>query len=286
VIDFGETFSSPNYEIRDANGNLGNAGTLNDPAGIQATLTKPDGTLANPTLVNPTAGVYTFDYLTTQAGRHQVLISATGGVLGTLVRRWVDTFDVREAEPGFLISLEDAKTHLNITGNQWNEELRSFIETVTSVVEHQVGNVVQRTFTETYDGGGTDIRLRHSPVISITSVVEAGTTLPATDYDVLGSAHPMLIKSTGMIPLWWAYGIQNIVVTYKVGRVIVPANITLGGKIILQHMWETQRSSSSGRRPPGIAADLAEAADEFGRSFAVPRRALELLVPDVRWNYA
>lgn len=274
MIDFGETYSSPNYEVRDTAGALANAGTINNPAGIQATITLPDGTTTNPTLASPSTGIYNFDYLTTQAGRHQVLISATGGILGSLVRRWVDTFDVSPADPGLILSLAWAKTHLNLTGTVDDEELRRFIAAATKVVEGKVGSVVRHTVVDQYDGGRPSIRLRQPPVISITSVAENGTIVASTGYK-LSPDTGLLYRVSGYAQLCWVSGFRNIDVTHVAGRVDPPENISLASEIIVQHLWETQRGGTS-----ATSVFAGEETVPTGFGFSVPRRALELLEPD------
>jgi hypothetical protein len=60
-------------------------------------------------------------------------------------------------------------------------------------------------------------------------------------------------------------------VTHQAGLTAIGANIRLAAKIIIQHLWETQRGTMGvqlgGDNEPYMA----------GRGFAIPRRAVELL---------
>src|SRR4051812_34561484 len=103
IVDLGESWSSPTYEVRDPD-------DVPTAATVTAVITLPDGTLATPPPANPALGDYTVDYLAVQPGLHQVLVSATGGMLGTLVRRWQDTFTVEAART--MVSVEQALQHL------------------------------------------------------------------------------------------------------------------------------------------------------------------------------
>lgn len=266
MIDFGETYSSPNYQVKGPDGVLTNAGT------VTATITLPGQTTVTPTMNNTGAGIYSFDYLTTLAGRHDIMVSATGGILGTLVRRWTDSFTVAPAAAGFVLSMAEARAHLNLTDTADDEELRSWLETVTRVVESQVGEVVPKTYVERHRGGTCSLWLRHRPVISITSIapwLTSGTSYAAADVRATESGRVELL--TGGRFTGGPFG-----VTLLAGRTVVQANIRDAGKIILKHLWETQR---------GASALPLQAADDTGPipgfAFAVPNRAIELLAPDL-----
>lgn len=266
MIDFGETYSSPNYQVKDVAGVLTNAGT------VTATITLPGQTTVSPTVNNTSAGIYSFDYLTTVAGRHDVVVSATGGILGTLVRRWTDSFTVAAAGAGFVLSMAEARAHLNLTDTNDDEELRSWLETVTRVVESQVGDVVVKTVGPERQSGGRSLWLRRRPVLSVTSIgpwLTSGSTYTPADVRATESGRVELLSGgcfTG----------GPFAVLYQVGRTTLTANIRDGSKIILKHCWETQR---------GASALPMQAADDTGFipgfAFAVPNRAIELLAPDL-----
>jgi hypothetical protein len=275
VIDFGETYSSPNYEVRDT------ANALADASTVTVSLTLPDGTTAAPTATHASLGVYNFDYLTAQAGIHTGSVTATGGTLGSLVRKWPVEFTVRPAVPALIVSLEDVRSQLNITSHADDEEILGYIEAATRVVEGYIGPVMRRTITaDPYDGGGTQILLRKYPVLSVTTVTQSGTALAVTGYNI-NTNTGILTRVNGSTPVPFLAGYQNIVVTYIVGRAADLGNITLAAKMIVQHLWTSQRAESAGR-PASTFGDLVEVAP-FGAPFAVPRRAIELLEPD-RWS--
>ena len=98
-LEQGETYQY-RQTVTDAAGTPTNAGT------VTATITLPDGSTVVPTIVNSGAGLYDFDYLTVQAGRHTLLVSATGGTLGSATEKFDDVFNVEE--PGrFLIGFDE-----------------------------------------------------------------------------------------------------------------------------------------------------------------------------------
>jgi hypothetical protein len=112
----------------------------------------------------------------------------------------------------------------------------------------------------------TQLLLRNVPVLSLTSVVSADG---ATTWNV-ADLQPDV--ETGCITVVSGPALTGSVdVTYQVGMVVVPDDYRLAAKIIIQHLWETQRGTMGvqlgGDNEPYMA----------GRGFAIPRRALELL---------
>jgi hypothetical protein len=67
----------------------------------------------------------------------------------------------------------------------------------------------------------------------------------------------------------------RILATYVAGESQVPPNVQLAGLIIIQHLWETQRGA--------MGVQLGGDSDNYvaGRGFAIPRRAIELLGPQL-----
>ncbi|MEU1596202.1 head-tail connector protein [Streptomyces sp. NPDC005708] len=248
-------------------------GTLTNATGVTLTITLPDGTTATPAVTNPPAqtGKYSCDYVTTQAGRHSVRWLFTGP--GSA---YTDVFDVREAVPPLLFSLADAKKHLNIVSTADDDELRGWIESTTRAVEWFVGPVVRRTVTERHTFGCAPVRvLRQIPalsLVSVTAVLTGGVGYQVADLDLDGDTGEVQRKNGGLLT-------GPLIFTYTAGRTIIPANIRDGGKLILQHLWRTQRGSLRGPVIAG-ADDYAVTEPIPGLGYAIPNRALELLEPD------
>ncbi|MGH8571248.1 MAG: head-tail connector protein [Gammaproteobacteria bacterium] len=246
------------------------AGALINATTVSLTITLPDGTLVTPAVANPPAetGIYTYDYPTTQVGRHIWLAASTGptAVYGPIV------FNVIPSSPGGIIGLDEAKQHLNITNSFNDEELRGFLEAATLVVEDVVGPVVARSFTEIHDSGARLV-LNQCPAISLTTlipVLTGGTSYLPADLDLDPNTAVVRHKSGICFE-------GPLRVTYTAGRRVVPDNIVQGTKEIVRHMWDTQRGHS------GIRPGLGEEDLGFTSSgFAVPRRALELFGPHKR----
>lgn len=249
--------------VRDTTGAPVNATT------VVLTVTLPDGTTANPAVTNPSTGVYACDYPTTVNGRHTVRWTSTGPAAA-----YTDAFDVRAADTPYLVSLADAKEQLNITATTSDEELRVYLEAATGVVERHLGQaVVRRSRTEEHTVPTGDVLvLNWAPVVSITSLARVdGTytwsvpTLHVTPTGVVTS--PLGLPPSGALT-----------VTYVAGMPVVPEEYALAARIIVQHLWETQRGAAGAPRAGGLGDTLTlSRSGSSGFGFAIPNRALELL---------
>jgi hypothetical protein len=228
-------------------------GVLANPATATVTITQPDGTTASPTVVLPptVTGQLVVDFTSVQAGLHSVHWATTAPVTSE------DDVFVAEAPARMLVSVDEAVSHLRaggvITSDADREQLQWLCLVATDAVEHDLGRVlVRRTIVETYEGAGGAISLRSTPVISITSVVEAGTTLTINDY-LLNVSQGVLLRGTSLSSQSWAYGRQNIVVTYVAGYARPPAIARKVALNAVQAMWQTSQQASH----PLINEDVA-----------------------------
>ncbi|MFS0697758.1 hypothetical protein [Streptomyces nitrosporeus] len=236
------------------------------------TVTLPDGTATTPAATETTtAGVYQADVPTTTPGRHTVRWVWTGPGWA-----YTDTFDVRDEVPPAILSLADAKQHLNLTGTAEDEEVRFWNGATTRAVETFTGPVVAREFTEVHrERTMRTVVLLRTPVIEVTAMqpVLAGGTV----YDV----EDLVVDSeTGLVQL--ASGAQlrgPLRFVYRAGRPVIEANISGAARIILQHLWRTQRASGRGGLAGGTS-DYSVTEPIPGLGYAIPNRAVQLLEPD------
>lgn len=260
MIEVGDPLPDFAVEIRDA------AGALAAPGALAVTLTLPDLSTTPITPANPSTGKYTGSYVTTQGGRHWARWVATGANASAHSQMW----DVEPADPGGFLSLADAKQHLNIpaTTTTQDDELRLYVSAVCDAVEGLIGPVGRRTVTETVYPSSGVLLLSTSPVVSLTSVTpyaSVALSLGSFSTDVTAG----IIRPLYSVPGLWA---SSYTVVYVAGRAAIPPAVALAARIILAHLWETQRG------PAGLPlADPGEEPATFGLGFAVPNRALELL---------
>jgi hypothetical protein len=250
-----------------------------DPATITLTVTKPDSTVDTFTIGSLThtgTGAYSYIYIPATSGGYRyvwtttVPASASDGV-----------FLVEDATTTVL-TVSEAKTHLGQAGtDQYDAVIGDLIDAAVGVVEGLVGPLFPRTFTETYNGGGYSIILRHTPVISVTSVTEnwgpttytltnqpVGSSTDAYGYDIENVYAGELVRRTvGSYPFPFFAGKGNITVTYVAGRTSVPPDIKLAVIRQLRDLWsdyQSGRTTGRGSQPPlpygvsNMVADLLQ----------------------------
>jgi hypothetical protein len=250
------------WDVKDSAGALTNATT------VTLTVTLPDGTPATPSVTNPPAstGQYRVTYVPTVEGRY-----AWRAVTTSPNTAYQDVFEVRESVSPALLSLADAKAHLNITTTTYDDELREYLEAATKIVESYVGPVVRRTYTRRVGGGRDRIPLPHTQVLEVTAltlVSDGSSPVTLTDLTVDTPSGILSLKAGGSITS------GDLDVTYKVGRAYVESNWTLAAKHIVKANWNSQLGNlpSVQGDDPGYVVT--------GDGYLVPYRAISLLQPD------
>ena len=248
-------------------------GVLVNAQSVSLTITKPDGITTSPAITNPptVTGTYSYNYPSaTLPGRWVGTWTFTmaGGVVGT----YVQMFNVEAADPGYIVSLDDAKKHLDIplTDTDDDEEILDWLAAITPVIEDMAGACVPRTVVE-YQDAARILRLNVTPVISITSIapyLSAGSTYTSGMVRVTEDGRVLLLSGLRFLN-------GPFEITYRAGRVPMPANIIQAVKIILTHLWETQRGASGLPLQGGDDVTIIP-----GLGFAIPNRALQLLKPN------
>jgi hypothetical protein len=277
AIDLGDRYRVTFTNTPPGGGTPVSAGT------VTLTIVLPDDTTVVNTVAPTTPGVYQFDYLTTQAGRHVAQWVGTGANPGA----HVEIFDVRTLTPGYLVSLAVLKDQLNVTGTANDEALRGYIEAATDAVERiRNETIIKRTFTDElylpdyYRGYGQAVNsampygltyrhrstLDHTPAISLTTVARVDGTM-TWDTTLLR------LDPAGIIDVMYGPALSgHIAVTYVAGSRVIRATDSLAAQIIIEHLWQTRRGVRGGPRPGGMDTTLVH-----GLGFAIPNAALELL---------
>ena len=221
--------------------------SIKDAAGVAAnatlvtlTVTAPDGTATSATITPTSTGAYSLTYSPALAGRYMYRWLATG----TNASAYTGTFEVDDPADLPVISLDEAKAYLNVTSSSGDDEIRSFILAATDIAERMTSRTLRRrSVVESYSVSGPFFSLNTQPVISVTSVVEDGVTLAATDY-VLDARIGLLYRGTSTSPLYWRAGTDNITVTYVAGEPTPNPTAQLLVKELTRHLWRTQRGAS------------------------------------------
>lgn len=268
----------------DASGNPQSAAT------VTVTVTLPDGTTATPA-VTGTAGTYTAQYVTTQAGHHLVLWTAADS---TYPGAFADTFEVQALADPTILSGAEAKDILQLTGTTaFDARIQGWNGSATEVIEYICGPVVQRTVTETLPARGLETHLSRAPVISLQAWTQVPPELANLGITVASPPSPMLrtrvygieypltqlycdprrgiVTHTSGLPFYYC----DYVWQYTAGRPVIPFGIYDAAKVILEHLYQVYRG--------GVGAQDVAAGESTtvlpGFGFAIPNRALQLLAP-------
>jgi hypothetical protein len=253
-------------------------GVAADPTTLTLTITLPDGTTKvgtwpaaggdTLTITRASAGNFSCTFITTLPGRHTARWVAVGG--GT-DKAHVDAWNVAASTAIPLISLADIREQCRASSTAADEELRWYGLVASRMAEDHTQIWRRTTLTETFDGGRRFLRLRR-PVVSVTLVVEGGTTVTSTGW-VLNAPRGKLYRGTTSGAWCWADGVQNVTVTYVAGVSdgIVPEGVLQGVRLETQHLWDSQRGGSNLPRQAG-----ADFSIDPRTGFSIPNRVLEL----------
>lgn len=222
------------------------AGALTDADSLPTyTVTLPNGTAGTPpTMQHGTVGDYYVVYPTTAAGLHHEIFTAVVSSVPIVIRR---SFTVEEAASAF-IDTDEALAHLRAQGVIVTpadmEQLRFLCQIASTAIEDDLGRAIcRRTVVDAFDGGRSWLKLRTQPVQSVTTVVENGVTLTATDY-VLDSTLGVLYRGAPATPRWWYPALQSTVVTYVVGMPIPPRVARKVALNAVERMWSHSQQSA------------------------------------------
>ena len=179
-----------------------------------------------------------------------------------------------------LPTLDELKTHVNITSTTHDDELQDMLDAAAEVVAHYVGPLDSETVTEIhYDSRRmVSLLLRNHPVLSVTSITDGnGVVLDADTYTV--DTGTGIVRFTGYTStpyfLWWGDR-GDLTVGYEKGRSTLPAAVRLAVLIVAARLWETQRGTAPSALP---VTDEAGFPTDPGSLPLLPPRARELLAP-------
>lgn len=175
-----------------------------------------------------------------------------------------------------LLTLQDAKEHLSVTGNEFDPVIEGMIESATLACETECDRMLaSRSFTEVYDGTAcASLRLRQYPVTAVTSV--SFQTWPSTAETQDLSAHGLYIvqpiqDTIAFRDLYFPWGSQNVTVVYTAGMTSVPKAVKDACRIALKALWDVRDKQNAGiasQTMPGgqtVVYDKRAFPEMFGR---------------------
>jgi hypothetical protein len=260
---------------------LVNAGTLT----LLVKLAQADGTqLTTGTYASPAndgTGLYHVDIPVTDLttiGHYQYAWTSTGTGAGVSFGE----FDIHDPFETAVLPLQDAKDQLNIPASNTasDAEIASFIATIESALKSYTGGpLVSKVITAERSemmSNQTVIPVRQRPLVSVTSITSAS----GGAIDISGGldldANAGLIRRQLGLPFFglpFFQWLPQVNVTYVAGwGTAVPPAFGTAARIILQHLWQTQRA-------PSLQGPLAGGGEVTlpGFGFAIPNAAAELL---------
>lgn len=127
---------------------------------------------------------------------------------------------------------------------------------IVGIFEREVGTsfITRLVVDEAYDGGSDRIALRRGYVQSIVSATEDGVVVT----DDLIVRHGTLLRLVGGVPVTWAVGYSNVVVTYEYGYSSAPpADVKeMALKGTRAHLMSTAPDSSSNARRTSLSTEM------------------------------
>lgn len=186
-----------------------------------------------------------------------------------------------------LLTLAEAKKQLNITSDTDDDELQTYVDAVTPVIEEYIGPVEPREVTERLDAesGRRALVLRTTPVLSLTSVeplLTGGITYPVDGLVLDPDTGEVRRRDGG-----WFRGL--LLFTLQAGRTEVTPTVNLAARMLVQHLWRTQHPSRSGgcpvaarttasaSRSPGSATRCPTASSNSSPRTDSPRKCVDAI---------
>lgn len=174
-----------------------------------------------------------------------------------------------------VVLLAEVKTHLNMSASTSDAEIQDFIDSAEAEVEMKCGPLTSVAKTERLkSSGGAFLTLRHTPVVSLTSITPvSGTAYDVALFETDLSAGVVEWRSGAAFAAGW------YVVVYQAGRATVPKDLKLAIMELLRDNWRSQRGGSA--RP--AAAPNAGLSDTLPQSaFTFSTSVMQKLAPHIQ----
>ncbi len=163
--------------------------------------------------------------------------------------------------------------------------LAAYVSAVSLHLDEIAGPVVQRSVTDTHDGGRSSVWLTGRPVSSITTVVEDGTTLTTSDWHARRRSSDStlftgeVVRVSGDSAITWTSGLDKVVITYVAGRFADTASVDErfkdAARLLLQNAWRAQQHAVRG-------LDEYDVPSTSFRKFGLPNAVRDILAGELR----
>ena len=189
-----------------------------------------------------------------------------------------------------LTTRDAVKGDLGLSGSGDDAWIDAQILAVSSAIEAFCGRTFAReTVTETWRGFCQElVILDRAPVASITSVVEDGVTLAASDYE-LDAQKGLIYRLSGDCRAWWRT--QKLVVTYAGGFLLpgqvganLPADIERACRLAVVSAYEQRGRDVMVRSESDTNIGSVSYLDPRGGMGMLPPHAADALALHKRWS--
>lgn len=188
-----------------------------------------------------------------------------------------------------LLTLQDAKEHLQVSGNEFDPVIEDMINAATLICEGPERGADRELASrahasEVFDGGGCySLRLRQYPVTAV-STVEFLTSWSSATWETQDqTTHGLYIvqpikEFIAFRGLYFPIGSQNVRVTYTAGLTSIPAGLKNACRMALKALWDVrdkQNQSIASQTFPGgqgVVYDRKFLPDGFDQLMAPYRR--------------
>lgn len=170
-----------------------------------------------------------------------------------------------------VISLQEAKTHLNITGTEVDDEVTAFINAATTAIVSRVGPIESTSANTVRRHGGVralTVKTGHH-LLSVQSVTPVGGTAITASLLFIDTDGGVIEYADGSAFTERAYDI-----VYTAGWNPVPTDLKQAVLEMTRHLWKTQRGTN---RRPGSHEDATP-----GEAHTLSWRVKELITPYMR----
>lgn len=169
-----------------------------------------------------------------------------------------------------VLSLDQAKTHLNITVATHDAELQTFIDASEAALAKKCGPLVATSTTVKIQHFGGPMSLPITPALSLTSITDSG--------GVVASLTGLSVSTEGVVN-GTTFAADLYTVVYQAGRSSTPADLLMAVKELVRHLFGTQRGPTL---RPGSTTSEATANTVPGAAYLLPFRVSELIADYVQ----
>lgn len=204
-----------------------------------------------------------------------------------------------------IVTLAQVRTHLRYPNPQQPSSddvaLQIFINAADECIEYECDDILPQRHDEYYDGGDSEIFLRHKPILSVQNVEEGwGFINYELDYQEANSPGPFSMfaysvsneelgqitrRSAGNVVIPFRPGTDNIHVQYTSGLAQPRYSLILGSLELIAHLWQNSQLRAVALAGTNVGYDAVSGAaytrdTESGSqnlNIGIPYRILEMI---------